>query len=126
MKNRGSKVLVVDDLKNMRCTLGGILEDKGHRVVTAEDGYQAIESVKGNHFDVIFMDIKMPGMNGVQAFSEIKKLDPKVIVIMMTAYDEKDLAEKALKQGARTCLYKPFDMEQVLSLVDDSTMVRAG
>ena len=126
MKNRGSKVLVVDDLKNMRCTLGGILEDKGHRVVTAENGYQAIESVKGNHFDVIFMDIKMPGMNGVQAFSEIKKLDPKVIVIMMTAYDEKDLAEKALKQGARTCLYKPFDMEQVLSLVDDSTMVRAG
>jgi DNA-binding NtrC family response regulator len=126
MKNRGSKVLVVDDLKSMRCTLGGILEDEGHRVVTAENGYQAIESVKGNHFDVIFMDIKMPGMNGVQAFSEIKRLDPKVTVIMMTAYDEKDLAEKALKRGACTCLYKPFDMEQVLSLVDDSTIVRAG
>jgi CheY-like chemotaxis protein len=126
MKNRGSKVLVVDDLKNMRCTLRGILEDKGYCVVTAENGYQAIESVKGNHFDVIFMDIKMPGMNGVQAFSEIKRLDPKVMVIMMTAYDEKDLAEKALKQGARTCLCKPFDMEQVFSLLDDSTIVRAG
>ncbi len=126
MKNRSSKVLVVDDLKNMRHTLGGILEDEGHHVVTAEDGYQAIESVKGSHFDIIFMDIKMPGMNGVQAFTEIRKLDPKVVVIMMTAYDEKDLAEKALNQGARTCIYKPFDMEQILSLVDDPTMVRAG
>jgi CheY-like chemotaxis protein len=126
MKNKGSKVLVVDDLKNMRHTLGGILEDEGYHVVTAENGYQAIESVKGTHFDVIFMDIKMPGMDGVQAFSEIKRLDPKVTVVMMTAYDEKDLAEKALSQGARTCLYKPFDMEQLLSLADDSTTVRAG
>ena len=95
MKKRFTKVLVVDDLKNMRHTLGGILEDEGHHVVTAENGYQAIESVRGNHFDIIFMDIKMPGINGVQAFSEIRRLDPKVTVVMMTAYDEKDLAEKA-------------------------------
>jgi CheY-like chemotaxis protein len=126
MKNKGSKILVVDDLKSMRRTLGGILEDEGHKVVTAENGYQAIESVKGSHFDIIFMDIKMPGINGVQAFSEIRRLDPKVTVIMMTAYDEKALAEKALSQGARTCLHKPFDMEQILSLVDDPIMARAG
>jgi len=126
MKKRFTKVLVVDDLKNMRHTLGGILEDEGHHVVTAENGYQAIESVRGNHFDIIFMDIKMPGINGVQAFSEIRRLDPKVTVVMMTAYDEKDLAEKAISQGARTCIFKPFDMEEILSLVEDPDLVRAG
>jgi DNA-binding NtrC family response regulator len=126
MKKRFTKVLVVDDLKSMRRTLGGILEDEGHHVVTAENGYQAIESVKGNHFDIIFMDIKMPGMNGVQAFSEIRKLDPRVTVVIMTAYDEKELVEKAIRQGARTCIYKPFDMEQILSLVEDANLVRVG
>jgi CheY-like chemotaxis protein len=126
MKKRFTKVLVVDDLKNMRHTMRGILEDEGHHVVTAESGHQAIESVRGNHFDIIFMDIKMPGMNGVQAFSEIRRLDPKVTVVMMTAYDEKALVEKAISQGARTCIFKPFDMEEILSLVEDQSLTRAG
>jgi len=53
-------ILVVDDLRSIRLTLGGILEDKGHNVVTAENGYQAIEAARKTHFDAIFMDIKMP------------------------------------------------------------------
>ncbi|MFQ6122336.1 MAG: response regulator, partial [Dehalococcoidales bacterium] len=67
-RKRKTNVLVVDDLQSIRLTLGGILEDEGYNVVTAENGYQAIEAVKKTHFDVIFMDIKMPGINGVQTF----------------------------------------------------------
>ncbi len=116
--NGKSKVLIVDDLRNIRLTLGGILEDEGHNVVTVEDGYHAIEAVKKTHFDAIFMDIKMPGINGVETFREVKKIDPRAAVIMMTAYSLENLVKEALAEGAYTCLYKPFDMEKVIVLVE--------
>jgi len=111
-------ILVVDDLRSMRLTLGGILEDEGHNIVIVEDGYLAIEEVRKTHFDVIFMDIKMPGINGVQTFREVKKIDPKTVVIMMTAYPVEDLVKRAVSEGAYTCIYKPFDMEKVIALVE--------
>ena len=114
-----TNILVVDDLRNIRLTLGGILEDKGHNVVTVENGYQAIEAVRETHFDVIFMDIKMPGINGVQTFREVKKIDPKAAVIMMTAYSVEDLVKEALEEGAYTIVYKPFDIDKIISLIDE-------
>ena len=62
-----ANILVVDDLQSMRMTLGGVLEDEEHNVVVVEDGYQAIEVVRKSHFDTIFMDIRMPGINGVES-----------------------------------------------------------
>ena len=117
--NEKTNVLVVDDLKSMRLTLGGILEDKGHNVVTVENGYQAIEAVKKRHFDVIFMDIKMPGINGVQTFREVKKVDPKAAVIMMTAYSVEDLVKEALEEGAYAIVYKPFDIDRIIALIEE-------
>ncbi|HUU08283.1 MAG TPA: response regulator [Dehalococcoidales bacterium] len=118
-KNNGkTSVLVVDDLRSIRLTLGGILEDEGHNVVTVEDGYQAIEAVKKVYFDAIFMDIKMPGINGVQTFREVKKIAPASAVIMMTAYSVEDLVKEALEEGAYAIIYKPFDIDKVISLIE--------
>ena len=114
-----TNILVVDDLRSIRLTLGGILEDKGHNVVTVEDGYQAIEAVRNTHFDVIFMDIKMPGINGVQTFREVKKIDPKAAVIMMTAYSVEDLVKEALEEGAYAIIYKPFDIDRIIALIEE-------
>jgi two-component system response regulator HydG len=111
-------VLVVDDLKSSRLTLGGILEDEGHNVVLAENGYQAIEAAKQVPFDLVFMDIKMPGINGVQTFREVKKTNPHAAVIMMTAYSVEDLVREALEEGAYAVVYKPFDMEHVVSIIE--------
>lgn len=111
-------ILIVDDLRNMRLTLGGVLEDEQHNVVIVEDGYQAIKAVENTHFDAVFMDIKMPGINGVETFREVKKLDPEIVVIMMTGYSVEELAKAAFEEGAYTCLQKPFDMEKVISIVD--------
>ena len=113
-----TNILVVDDVRSMRVTLGGILEDKGHNVVMAEDGYQAIEAVKNNTFDVIFIDIKMPGINGVQTFREIKKIDNKAVVIMMTAYSVEDLLKEAVEEGAYATVYKPFDLEKIIAVIE--------
>jgi two-component system response regulator HydG len=114
-----TNILVVDDLRSMRLTLGGILEDKGHNVVTVEDGYQAIEAVRKKHFDAIFMDIKMPGINGVQTFREVKKIDPKAVVIMMTAYSVEDLVKEAVEEGAYAIVYKPFDIDKIIATIEE-------
>jgi two-component system response regulator HydG len=111
------KILVVDDLKSIRLTLSGILEDEGYNVVMAEDGYQAIEAAKQTPFGLIFMDIKMPGINGVQTFREIKKINPEAVVIMMTAYSVEDLVREALEEGAYAVVYKPFDIEEILGMI---------
>jgi len=114
------KVLVVDDLRSIRLTLGGILEDEGYNVVLAENGYQAIEAAKQTTFDLIFMDIKMPGINGVQTFREIKKINPEAVVIMMTAYSVEDLVREALGEGAYAVVYKPFDIEKIVSIIESA------
>lgn len=113
-----ANVLVVDDQIGMLETFTDILEDKGFSVVTAEDGFQAIEKVKEQPFDIIFMDIKMPGINGVQTFREIKKINPKASVIMMTAYSVEDLVKEAIEEGAYTIIYKPFDMDKVIQTIE--------
>ncbi len=115
-----TNILVVDDLKSIRLTLGGILEDEGHNVVLAENGYQAIEAARQMPFDVIFMDIKMPGINGVQTFREVKKINPQAVVIMMTAYSVEDLVREALEEGAYTVVYKPFDMEHIVNIIESA------
>ena len=114
-----TNILVVDDLRSMRVTLGGILEDKGHNVVMVENGYQAIEAVKKTLFDVIFIDIKMPGINGVQTFREIKRIDRKAVVIMMTAYSVEDLLKEALEEGAYATVYKPFDVDKIIAIIEE-------
>jgi DNA-binding NtrC family response regulator len=114
-----TNILVVDDLRRIRLTLGAILEDKGYNVVLVENGYQAIEAVRKTHFDAIFMDIKMPGIDGVQTFREVKKIDPKAAVIMMTAYSVEDLVKKALEEGAYAVVYKPFDIDRIIAIIEE-------
>jgi len=117
--NGKTSILVVDDLRSIRLTLGGILEDEGHSVATVENGYQAIEAAKKAHFDAIFMDIKMPGINGVQTFREIKRVDPKTAVIMMTAYSVEELVKEALEEGAYAVVYKPFDIDRIIAIIEE-------
>ena len=112
-------ILIVDDLHSMRMTLGGILEDEGYSVMTAEDGYHAIEAVGQRHFNIIFIDIKMPGIDGVQTFREIKKIDPDAAVVMMTAYSVEELFREAMEEGAYAIIYKPFDINMVIAIIEE-------
>lgn len=118
MSNPKTNVLVVDDQIGMLETFSDILEARGFNVTTAEDGFQAIEIVKKNSPDIIFMDIKMPGINGVQTYREIKKIHPRAAVIMMTAYSVEDLVKEAIEEGAYTVIYKPFDMDKIIQTIE--------
>jgi CheY-like chemotaxis protein len=86
MKN--VKILVVDDEENIRLLFKEELEEENYDVEVASDGYEALEKLKNSHFDLIVMDIKMPGMDGIQALNEIKNLNKDQPVILCSAYGE--------------------------------------
>jgi len=118
MPDHQPKIMVVDDDPGMRLTLEGILEDEGFDVVGAEDGYKAIELAKDFAFDLIFMDVKMPGINGVEAFKEIKRVSQSSMVIMMTGFAVEDLIKEALEEGAYAVIYKPYEVAQIIDIVN--------
>jgi len=118
MKNKTS-VLLVDDNLNLCKTMAFVLERKGYEVRIAGDGDEAIDSVRQQVYDIIFMDIKMPRKDGVETFRELKKIRPEISVVMMTAYAVSDLVQEAIQEGAKAVVYKPFDMEDVLSRIEE-------
>lgn len=119
--NDNLKILVVDDEDSLRISLACILELEGYCVKTAEDGYKAIELAKQEDFDIVFSDIRMPGISGAETFKEIKKIKPDTIGVMMTAYALNDLIVDALSSGAFACLSKPFEIDTILATIKDIT-----
>lgn len=113
-----TSILIVDDDASLRKSLSFILKRKGFAVATAEGGLEAIEKVTKGPFEIIFMDIKMPQMNGVEAYRKIKKIRPEAVVVMITAYAVEDLVQEARKEGAHGILYKPLDVEDVLNSIE--------
>jgi CheY-like chemotaxis protein len=118
-------ILVVDDRSADRHVLSQILRDKGYRVTEAADGADAIQTVKDHHYDVIFMDIKLPGRDGLVTFQEIRAIDPQARVIFMTGFTLEDSVKQALAAGAYPVAYKPFDMESIVTLVKQITAEKA-
>lgn len=114
------RILIVDDQEGIRESMAGILEMEGYEIHSFEDGYKAIEKVKELSFDVAFLDVKMPGINGVDTFRGIKKASPETVVFMMTAYAEEELVKQALDEGAYACIHKPFDMEKIIEIVEST------
>jgi len=110
-------ILIVEDGRSQREMLKDFLAREGHRVTEAEDGNTAIRQVQGGHFDLLLLDFKMPGMNGIEVLEKIKNINPKISVIMMTAYGTIETAVDAMKLGAVDYIPKPIDLDQLLALV---------
>ena len=112
-------ILVVDDQLEDRETFKDILESKGYKVTTAKDGYEAIELVNRGEFNIIFIDVKMAGINGVKTFEGVRKLRPDVPVVMVTGYSVEELVKEAIDKGAYACIYKPLDMEKIMRIIKE-------
>lgn len=110
-------LLVVDDQLGVRRLLFEAFGEEGYEVALAASGLEAIARVKERLPNLILMDMKMPGMNGLEALQEIKKFYPQVLVIMMTAYGELEIVAEAMKIGAREYIPKPFDLNDLRTLV---------
>ncbi|MCH6256252.1 response regulator [Puniceicoccaceae bacterium K14] len=107
-------VLIVDDLESIHEMLDAVIEPIGYQTSFATSGQMALHSFREKPFDIVFTDINMPGMSGVELLSELKAINPNVIVIMMTGFGNVENAMESLKHGAFDFLTKPFKVNLLM------------
>lgn len=117
MSEEIAKILIVDDEANMLEHLSDALNEEGYQVKTAEDGQEALEQVKIFNFDIAIIDIRIPGISGLEVLRYIKKSELETMTIMMTGHASLETAVEALREGAYDYLTKPFPMEKLLSVL---------
>jgi len=110
-------ILIVDDEKNYLLVLGAVLEEEGYEVLTTLSGPEALGICKTSDIDLVLSDMKMPEMDGIELLEQIKKSDPDLPVIMMTAHGSVDKAVEAMQKGAYSYILKPFDNERLILYV---------
>lgn len=112
------RILIVDDEKNIRTTLSAYLLSLGYEQEIAVNGQEALDKLKDSKYDLVLLDIKMPVMNGIQILKEMRKLEDKTNVIMITAYGTIENAVESMKLGAVDFISKPFTLENLKTMID--------
>ncbi len=111
------RILVIDDETVIRELLFDVLSRKGYVVDTAEDGFQGLEKAKTTRYDVIFTDIRMPGINGLEVYKKLRQISAESQVIVMTGYGLEEMISEALALGAFADVKKPFEISHIYDLV---------
>ncbi len=113
-------VLVVDDEQDICENLRDILSDLGYRVDTAQDGPSALELVRDNYYDVALLDLRMPGMDGLELYRRIKQLRADTVAMIVTAYATDEITQAAIEAGAWKVVAKPVDLKYLMHFIDEA------
>ncbi|WP_163099572.1 response regulator [Peribacillus alkalitolerans] len=113
----GEKLLIVDDQFGIRILLNEVFQKEGYKTFQAANGIQALDIVTNHAPDLVLLDMKIPGMDGIEILKRMKKLNPDIRVIIMTAYGELDMIQEAKDLGALTHFAKPFDIDDMRKAV---------
>ena len=128
MESSQYTILVVDDEELIRNLVVTFLSKLGHSCITAIDGVDALEKMKGNKLDAVITDIKMPNMDGIILTREISRQYPELPVMVMTAFDEEYSAGIAISVGAREFIKKPFSLDEfairIHKMINDSKTIK--
>ena len=119
-----NNILVIDDDDQLRISFCKLLKEENYSVIGAASGEAGIEITKQNVLDLIILDMRLPGINGMETFKRIKKIDSKLPVIIVTAFGTTDIAIEATKLGAYDYVLKPFDVPEMLKLIQQA--IEAG
>jgi CheY-like chemotaxis protein len=118
-------ILVVDDEPGLRAVLSGILKSQGYNVLTAENGTIALSTVKQSNPDAMFLDIRLPDMDGLQILEEVKKTNPGIPVIMCSGFSDVESAVQTVKMGAFDYISKPFKRDEVIKAAAKALQARS-
>lgn len=113
----GNKILIVDDQYGIRILLNEVFQREGYVTYQAANGMQALEIVRKHHPDLVLLDMKIPGMDGIEILKRLKDIDPDIKVIIMTAYGELDMIQETKELGALMYFAKPFDIDDLRAAV---------
>jgi DNA-binding NtrC family response regulator len=119
-----NRILVIDDDDQLRISFCKLLKEEKYGVVGAASGEAGIEIVQNEDLDLVILDMRLPGMNGIETFKQIKQMDSKLPVIIITAFGTTDIAIEATKMGAYDYVLKPFEVPEMLSLIKQA--IEAG
>ena len=114
-----ASILVIDDEEVVRLLFKETLEELGHAVTVAETGFEGLELVKQYDFDMVFLDLRMPGMVGDELFGRIKEIKPGLSVTIITGYPDSDMMKRALAQGPFGVMNKPFSESDIIAAVNN-------
>ena len=126
VKGDGIRVLIVDDEERFRATTTTILKKRGFDVMAVGGGLEAIEEIRNRGFDVVILDVKMPGMDGIEALREIKNIKPELEVIMLTGHGTLKSALAGLREGVFDYLAKPCDIDVLARKIRDAYTKEKG
>jgi CheY-like chemotaxis protein len=113
------RVLIVDDDQDFAESLALLIEGRGYQVEIAFSGEEALTRFRQQDFDITFIDVRLPGKNGLESFLDIRKLKPSARVVMMTGYSVEQLLEQVVEHGDWGVLNKPIDAQQMLGLLEN-------
>ena len=116
-----TKILVIDDERSIRNSMKDILQYEGHEVVLAENGMEGLVSMKSEKPDIVFCDIKMPKMEGIEVLERIKEFSADTPVIMISGHGPIDTAIEAIRKGAYDFIEKPLDLNRILITIKNAT-----
>lgn len=114
------RILIVDDNKDFADVFCDILRSNDYKVTSCYSGEQALNLLNEDEYDVVFLDMRMPKMDGVETLKAIRKKLPDITVIIMTGYSVDEMVHKALEAKVSEVIYKPFEIDKVLSLLKSS------
>jgi CheY-like chemotaxis protein len=120
------KILVVDDEKVIRDFLSRYFTSLGLQSLAVDNGCMAIEAARKERFDLVFLDIRMPRMNGIQALQELMKIDPDSNYVMMTGYAVEEVLEDIQKYACVGLIRKPFETEELLLRINEVRKKKSG
>ncbi|ART78697.1 two-component system response regulator [Sutcliffiella horikoshii] len=113
----GQKLLIVDDQYGIRILLNEVFQKEGYQTFQAANGYQALDIVEKHSPDLVLLDMKIPGMDGIEILKRLKAINSDIQVIIMTAYGELDMIQESKDLGAITHFAKPFDIDEIRDAV---------
>jgi DNA-binding NtrC family response regulator len=109
-------ILVVDDQPSMVTTLADILKAKDFKTYAAHSGTEALEILRDHPVDILLTDVRLPDMNGVALYRETRKTHPNLTTFLMTAYADDEIIQQGMKEGIKTVLTKPLNIDLILAL----------